>query len=137
MAEFLNINCKSFNEDYGKGMCFTENALQDVSERKRNNIILAFEEVFVNVLQYNDDDNLEVSIEIEKKDGMIFIRIGDNGDKFNPLLSKDPDISLEADERELGGLGVFLLKQISDYIEYKYFEGRNILTFGVKVDEDN
>ncbi|MCD7854500.1 MAG: ATP-binding protein [Clostridiales bacterium] len=135
MAEVLTINSTSFNEDYEKGMAFTESALEYVSPKKRNNIILAFEEVFVNVLQYNDGSNLKITIEIGEKDGIIYVKIEDNGDKFNPLLSKDPDISLDADDREIGGLGVFLLKQISDYIEYKYYDGRNILTFGVKADE--
>ncbi|MCD8089394.1 MAG: ATP-binding protein [Clostridiales bacterium] len=137
MENILRLSCSDFNEDFAKGMDFVEGALVNVSGKKKNNIILAFEEVFVNVLQYNDDESLQIAVEVMSRDGYVYVKVEDNGEKFNPLLTKDPDLSLNADDRELGGLGLFLLKKISDYIEYKYYEGKNILTFGVKIDEGN
>ncbi|MCC8015751.1 MAG: ATP-binding protein [Eubacterium sp.] len=137
MAAVLTFDTTNYNDDLKKGMTFAEDALKNIRARIRNKIILALEEAFVNVLKYNEDSSLKITLEIEKKDGFVYVKIEDNGNRFNPLLNKDPDISLDADERKIGGLGVFLLKQISDYIEYEYSDGKNILSFGVKAEEES
>ena len=52
----------------------------------------------------------------------------DSGMPFDPLKNEDPDMSLSAEERSIGGLGFFLAKQTMDQVEYEYKDGKNILT---------
>ena len=54
---------------------------------------------------------------------------------FNPLDREDPDITLSAEEREIGGLGIFLCKQMMDSLNYRYEDGNNILTMTKKISE--
>ena len=59
--------------------------------------------------------------------------IKDNGVPFNPLEKSEPDISLSADEREIGGLGIFITKKTMDTVSYTYENGENILTMTKKI----
>ena len=52
----------------------------------------------------------------------------DNGEPFDPLQKQDPNVSLSAEERKVGGLGIFLVKQTMDEVKYSYEYGTNILT---------
>ena len=52
----------------------------------------------------------------------------DSGIPYNPLDKADPDVTLSAEEREIGGLGIFLVKKLMDEVNYQYSEGQNILT---------
>ena len=59
----------------------------------------------------------------------------DKGIPYNPLEKEDPDISLSAGEREIGGLGIYMVKQYMDKVEYRYEEGYNILTIEKRLDK--
>ena len=52
----------------------------------------------------------------------------DNGRPYNPLETKDPDITLSAEEREIGGLGIFMVKKTMDQVTYEYMDGYNRLS---------
>ncbi|MBR4437044.1 MAG: ATP-binding protein, partial [Spirochaetales bacterium] len=52
----------------------------------------------------------------------------DDGEAFDPLAKSDPDIDLSAEERQIGGLGIFMVKKSMDSVEYEYRDGKNILT---------
>ena len=52
----------------------------------------------------------------------------DHGTKFNPLEKEDPDVTLSAEEREIGGLGIFLVKNTMDEVSYEYKNGTNIFS---------
>ena len=87
------------------------------------------EELFTNVAKFAYKDSTGYcQIDIEKLDGSIKVRFIDNGGMFNPLEKEDPDISTGADEREIGGLGILMVKKMSDQIEYSYQSNCNILT---------
>ena len=91
-------------------------------------------EIVENIVRYayeNGSGYLEASTEVF--DGHIRITFADAGKPFNPLDKDDPDITLSAADREIGGLGIFLCKQLMDHIEYKYEDGCNILTMIKKV----
>ncbi len=93
------------------------------------NVNLAVEEVVENVVSYAYEDGngfLEASKEITG-DGILRIVIKDGGVKFNPLDKEDPDITLSAEEREIGGLGIFLCKNLMDKVYYNYENGCNVL----------
>lgn len=98
------------------------------SNRDITMINTALEEVFVNVAKYAYDDSgtVEVSLTNDKKK-VIFV-FKDSGKPFNPLEKDDPNINASSDEREIGGLGIFMVKQIMDEVEYEYKDNHNVLT---------
>ena len=136
MERFLHIRPVNFEKAFQEGMDFFMNAATCLDKKTKNNMILAFEEVYVNILQYNKDKNdLDISVAITSDNNRFIVRISDNGKRFNPLLKEEPNFSLSADEMDIGGMGIYIVKQVTDTVEYEYTDNRNVLTFGVKTDE--
>lgn len=97
-------------------------------------IDLSVEEIYVNIANYAYGDGTgKAEISIENNDGEITITFKDSGVPYNPLEKADPDISLSADEREIGGLGIFLTKKNMDRVSYEYTDGHNVLTMTKKI----
>ena len=71
---------------------------------------------------------MNLGIGFNKESGTITFRLTDKGVPFNPLEKPDPDITLSAEDREVGGLGIFITKQTMDSLAYTYENGNNILT---------
>jgi len=93
----------------------------------RNKIGIAVEEIFVNIADYAYAPGTgKVSIFISKTDRLV-IRFEDEGRPYNPLEHADPDLNKKLTEREIGGLGIFLVKKIMDTVEYSRTENKNIL----------
>lgn len=112
----------------------TELKKTECSMKSVMQISIAIEEVFVNVVHYAYPEpyydtkgtvTLKMDYDSEKRI-VTFIMI-DKGIQFNPLESSDPDITLSADERKIGGLGIFMMKKIMDYVHYSYKNNENIL----------
>ena len=96
-------------------------------------ISLAVEEIFINIACYAYSPatgNAVIRISI---DDAVVIRFEDTGKPYNPLETPSPDITLPADEREIGGLGVFMVKHLMDEVAYSYENGKNILTVTKKI----
>jgi anti-sigma regulatory factor (Ser/Thr protein kinase) len=92
-------------------------------------INLALEEAVTNVMLYAYPDGKgKVLIEAEKNDKLITFIISDNGIPFDPTSSPEADITLSAEERSIGGLGIHLVRQIMDHISYERKDDTNILT---------
>ena len=92
---------------------------------------VAIEEVFVNVAHYaygGGEGDVTLGIGLDEDKQAIIFRMTDKGVPFDPLKKPDPDITLSADEREIGGLGIFITKQTMDSVIYTYENGENILT---------
>ena len=90
---------------------------------------LCSEEAVENVVSYAYEGGagwLEAGI--ERVGDAIVISLRDSGTPFNPLAKPDPDITLSAEERPIGGLGIFLCKQMMDSVSYGYADGCNCLT---------
>lgn len=99
-------------------------------------IRLSIEEAVENVVRYAYEGGLgwiEVGTELDPEGVMLTILLRDAGVPFNPLDKPDPDVTLSAEDREIGGLGIFLCKKLMDHIEYKYEDGCNVLTMIKKV----
>ena len=99
-------------------------------------ICIAIEEVFVNVAHYaypNGEGDLSLHIGFDDKNRSITFRMTDRGVPFDPLKKPDPDITLSAEEREIGGLGIFITKKTMDSLTYAYENGENILTMIKKI----
>ncbi len=99
-------------------------------------IRLSIEEAVENVVRYAYDGGLgwiEVGTELDPEGVMLTILLKDAGVPFNPLEKEDPDITQSVEDREIGGLGIFLCKKLMDRIEYKYEDGCNILIMTKRV----
>ena len=99
-------------------------------------ICVAIEEVFVNVARYaykDGDGEVVLGIGINNETQEIKFVMRDKGVPFDPLKKPDPDITLSADQREIGGLGIFITKKTMDTVTYAYENGENILTMIKKI----
>ena len=102
--------------------------LLNVSSAVRQNIELSFEEIYTNIFSYAYPPfEGEVEISIKREGDDIVLRFKDWGVPYNPLEKQDPDINLPPEQRPVGGLGIFMVKQLSKSVEYIY-ENANILT---------
>ena len=94
-------------------------------------VCVAIEEVFVNVAHYaygDGEGNMNLGIGFDEGNRTVTFRMTDKGIPFDPLKKPDPDITLSAQEREIGGLGIFITKKTMDCVTYAYENGENILT---------
>ena len=97
------------------------------------NMELAVEEIFVNIASYAYTDGGTVDVAVDVDNNNAIIKFIDSGVEFNPLAKDDPDITLSASERKIGGLGIFMVKKLVDDIAYEYKNGKNILSITKKI----
>jgi sigma-B regulation protein RsbU (phosphoserine phosphatase) len=106
------------------------------SKRSKSQIDLVVEEIFVNIALHGYQSvQGDVEITVNVIDDMATIIFKDRGVPFNPLLRKDPDLTASVEEREIGGLGIWLSKEMMDSIDYEFKNGQNILTIKKKIKE--
>jgi anti-sigma regulatory factor (Ser/Thr protein kinase) len=92
-------------------------------------LTLVLEEAFTNIINYGyqDDKSHEIELVFEKQNNRLFISLIDDGVPYDPTLTAEPDINLPSEEREIGGLGVFLIRKMMDKVSYQRLEGYNVL----------
>ena len=117
---------------------FAEEMLEkyECSMKMQMAICVAIEEVFVNVAHYaynGGEGDVTFIIDFEESTRDITFQIIDKGVPFNPLNKPDPDITLSAEERQIGGLGIFITKKTMDKVTYSYENNENILTMIKKI----
>ena len=88
----------------------------------------ALEEIFVNVAKYAYDGKGTVEVTLSKSRDFVKFVFKDNGKPFNPLSKEDPNITASSEEREIGGLGIYMVKKIMDEVTYDYVDNQNVLT---------
>lgn len=94
-------------------------------------INVAIDEIYSNIAYYAYGDKpgpVTVRLEIKEDPNRAEITFIDEGKPYNPLEKTDPDVSLSADEREIGGLGIFLVKKTMTDLVYEYSDGKNHFT---------
>ena len=99
-------------------------------------LCVAIEEVFVNIAHYaygGGEGHVKLGIGFDVSEGAVTFRMTDKGIPFDPLKKPDPDITLSAEDREIGGLGIFITKKTMDCVTYAYENGENILTMIKKI----
>ena len=99
--------------------------------RERMHIELVAEEIFVNIASYAyapATGPMTLRVETEAETPAVTITFIDSGVPYDPLQRPDPDLTLSAEDRPIGGLGVFLVKKIVDEAHYEYKDGKNMLT---------
>jgi anti-sigma regulatory factor (Ser/Thr protein kinase) len=125
---------KTFNADLGEVpgiMDFIAGLIQDFSEKTTYDIKLACEEILVNIASYAYPDGagqLVVQWENDTDNHKVRFKFADSGIPFNPLLREAPDLTVPMKERKIGGLGIMMVRQRMDSVEYEYKDGKNILT---------
>ena len=87
---------------------------------------VAVDEIFSNIARYSGATAATLGCALA--DGRITLRFSDNGRPYDPTGKPDPDTTLSAEERDIGGLGIFMVKKIMDEVTYEYVDGLNILT---------
>lgn len=102
---------------------------------------IAVEEVFVNIAHYaynpKGSGTATVSCGLQEDLMQVVIQFLDKGIPYNPLEKQDPDVTLDAGEREIGGLGIYMVKKSMDQVEYTYENGKNILTIHKNIVSDS
>jgi len=126
----LNISAAVENLDTVIG--FVEEHLEEYGcpIKTQMQVALAVEEIYVNIANYAYNPEVgpaTIQVEVHEEPLEVVITFVDNGKPYDPLAKEDPDITLSAEERDIGGLGIFLVKQTMDDVHYEYTEGRNIL----------
>lgn len=107
------------------------------TEKTRMQIEIAVEEIFVNVASYaysgeeqgSGSGYADISVKECEDPRSVSVTISDNGIPFDPLARADPDVTLSAEKRQIGGLGIYMVKKSMDHVQYEYRDGQNILTF--------
>lgn len=114
---------------------FVEEQLQEAvcPEKICRQICVSLEEIYVNIVNYAYGDHMgtcTIITEVEPylQGGRLCLIIKDKGKPFNPLEREDPDITLSADERKIGGLGIYMVKKSMDRVDYVHRDGYNTMT---------
>lgn len=103
----------------------------DCPMKAQMQIDIAIDELFSNIARYAYTPNVgEATVRVESSDDplTVIITFIDKGVPYNPLEKEDPDTTLSADDRQIGGLGIYMVKKSMDSMEYEYRNGQNILS---------
>ena len=106
------------------------------SIKAQTQIDIAIDELFGNIARYAyhpEVGQATVQVEMEENLPVVTVTFRDQGMPYNPLNSQDPDVTLSAEEREIGGLGIYLVKKSMDEVLYEYQDGQNILRVRKKI----
>ncbi len=125
-------------ENIGKITAFIEGKLEerDCPLKKAMEISMAVDEIMANVAMYAyapGTGDVTVQFGFEEESRTVSVTFIDGGIAFDPLAKEDPDVTLPAEERKIGGLGIFLVKKTMDEVTYKRENDRNILCIRKKI----
>lgn len=99
------------------------------------NLTLVLEEAVVNIINYAypKEDHELIYLSAKLHNDSIMLVLTDTGKEFDPTMAPEADITLSADERPIGGLGIFLIRQIMNEVKYERIDGKNVLTLEKKL----
>lgn len=99
------------------------------------NLNLVLEEAVVNIINYAypKEEHESIYLSARMHEGSIILVLTDTGKEFDPTAAPEADVTLSADERQIGGLGIFLIRQIMNEVKYERIEGKNVLTLEKKL----
>lgn len=101
------------------------------SPRVRISLETVLEEVFMNIALHSGAT--VVQVDVAQENGEIVLRFSDDGTPYDPLLRDDPDVTLSAEDRSIGGLGILMIKRMTDRQTYEHADGHNLLTLYKRV----
>ena len=101
----------------------------EIMPKISSKINIVFDEIYTNIVKYSKANIITISYSIEA--GKLYLEFSDDGMAYNPLEAAEPDITLSADEREIGGLGIFMVKKMTESMEYEYANDKNVLKIAI------
>ena len=118
-------------------LAFVDQQMEEAgcSMRMMTQVDVAVEEIFVNIAHYAYHPEVGEAIVRCEAGGdpfQVVVGFADRGRPYNPLAREDPDVTLDAEQRQIGGLGIFMTKKLMDDIQYEFQDGQNILTLRKK-----
>ena len=133
MIKTNELTVEATVENLPQVMGFLEQHLEeaDCPLKAQMQITVAAEEIYVNIAHYAyapGTGEATVRLEITDEPAAATITFIDRGVPFDPLAKPDPDVSLSAEERGIGGLGIYMVKKSMDDVRYEYRDGQNVLT---------
>lgn len=119
-------------ENIEKVTAFVDEQLEalDCPMKAQTQIDIAIDELFSNIAHYAYNPEVgpaTVRVEVTQDPLAVVVTFIDNGKQYDPLAKEDPDVTLSAEERDIGGLGIYIVKKSMDEITYEYKDGQNIL----------
>lgn len=119
-------------ENIGKVTAFVDEQLEALNcpVKAQMQIDIAIDELFGNIAHYAYNPEVgpaTVRVDVLQEPLSVVVTFIDNGVAYDPLAREDPDVGLSAEEREIGGLGIYMVKKSMDEISYEYKDGQNIL----------
>ena len=130
MAE-ITVKATVANLEQVLALVDTELEKIDCPMKAQMQIDIAVEELYVNIANYAyapGEGDAIVRVETSQEPRAITITFLDRGVPYDPLAKPDPDVTLSAEERQIGGLGIYMAKKTMDDMRYEYRDGQNILT---------
>jgi serine/threonine-protein kinase RsbW len=137
IGETMNIRIKNDLSELARTMDLVEafGREHNLTAKVIHDVNLAIDEIVCNIISYGFDDDLEheISLVFDVIEDDLVIQIEDEGKEFNPLDAKTPELEKSIEDREIGGLGIHLVRHFMHQIEYTRIEGRNILSLKKKL----
>lgn len=127
------LNISATIENIAAVTAFVDEQLEelDCPMKTQLQVDVAIDELFGNIAHYAYNPEVgaaTVRVEVTENPLAVVITFIDNGVPYDPLAKADPDVTLSAEEREIGGLGIYMVKKSMDDISYEYKNGQNILS---------
>ena len=117
-------------EDLAKATADLESALAEVPAKEQMQLMVAADEIFANIVRYSGATSWSLDVVRTCHPDGVRLIFSDDGKPFDPLDHRDPDTTLSAQDREVGGLGILIVKKTMSPVTYKRRNGKNILTMG-------
>ncbi|WP_028243494.1 ATP-binding protein [Pseudobutyrivibrio ruminis] len=141
------FECDAKIEYLNKATAFLEETLEEIGCNMKQIVQLSvvLEEVFVNIAHYAyakadsagniipDTGSGQMSLTLVAENGNLSMIFEDEGRPYNPLEKEDPDVTLAVEDREIGGLGIYIVKKRMDDVSYEYKDGKNVLSLMKKL----
>ena len=127
------LSVKPTMETVSQVAAFVEEHLDqfDVPMKLSAKLMIAVDEIYSNIVRYSGAS--EAQIRLTKETDTVRLIFRDNGKPYDPMDAKEPDITASAEDRAIGGLGIFMVRKMMDHVEYMYKDGQNVLTLTLKV----
>ncbi len=131
------ITIEAITDNLDDVIAFVSGELENFgcSVKLQMQIELSVEEIFVNIAHYAYTQEVgmaTICVDIDSEN-MMSLTFTDRGVPYDPLKKPDPDITLSAEDRQIGGLGIFMVKKYMDEVIYEYKDGQNVLTLKKKI----
>ena len=138
LLKTYELDIMAENENLSEVQSFLGECLAkvDCPAKAQRQMELAAEEIFVNIANYAyapEKGRAVVRVEVSDDPVTVTLTFIDQGVPYDPSKRKEPDVTLPAEERDIGGLGIFLTKKTMDDVSYEYKDGQNILTLKKKI----